>query len=172
MYSFEQKLEFGVALHLRLFSNVKNTRELRSGVMSGQLLCALIKPKLLVDPFQLVIAANKAVVRQNVSSLVTKSIYTEILFNLSPSKNITQGLTKFGVGDDDTDIFVLVIPNSDEELQEVLRQVDGEMRPIEDAKEMLSINEVIKTYSIHNDELAISNLLDSVVTRIAAKDCL
>ena len=49
----------GRTLALGLCRNVTNAAEIRSLVMSGQLDCAVVKAALVVDPLQLVVAANK-----------------------------------------------------------------------------------------------------------------
>jgi hypothetical protein len=52
-------------LNIRLFRNVENVAELRKQIMTGQWQCCLVNPKFILDPFQLVIAANKALTSES-----------------------------------------------------------------------------------------------------------
>ncbi|XP_030760442.1 EKC/KEOPS complex subunit TPRKB-like [Sitophilus oryzae] len=154
---------------MQLFENVKNTSELRKKAMSGKLECCLIKSNLIFDPFQVVVAANKALTHKK---RTTKSNYTEILFNLSLSSNITQSLQTFGVADSDTNILVVVISkkNDTDSAKEIFSEIDGD---ILDISELSCINDrlaIKKLYKISDVEYHNIDLLDSIVSRIATKD--
>lgn len=154
-------------LTMRLYRNVKNVPELRKKLMKGSLQCCIIKPNLIVDPFQVIVASNKAVTAEK---LTTRTIYSEILHNLSVSKNITQNLQKFGVGDNDRDIIVVTLSKDEEDIENVFRQVKGEERDLGELKDLTDFNEVKEIYKIREDEAENGDLIDSIVTRIATKE--
>ncbi|XP_043280787.1 EKC/KEOPS complex subunit TPRKB-like [Venturia canescens] len=157
-------------LSLYLYTNVCNTKEIRESLMSGKLSCCVIKASLVVDPFQVAIAANKAALREKRSKLTTKSIFTEILYAMSTSSKITDSLVKFGIHDNDKNIVVVMIhrPNEKEKLEEeVLKRINGDRIPISRLNEFTDEPKVKKLYNVEQDELAVSSLLDSVISRIS-----
>lgn len=154
-------------VEMKLFTRVKNMKQLIQKVKEGTLNCALIKPTLILDPFQLVVAANKAVLADKTT---TKSIYTEILYNLSISKNITQSLEKFGVGPNDIEALVVVLKKQNEESSGVFKEVDGHQCNFNELCKFTNYEEVKKAYKVGDTENEYVDLLDSVVSRIATKE--
>lgn len=151
-------------INIHLFRNVENVSDLHKKIMSGQLGCCFINPKLIVDPFQLVIAANKALVAEN---RTTKTIFTEILFNLSISKNITRSLQQFGITNECNDLLVVTIVDDD---SEIILEIKGEEVELGELQEIRDLNAVRKAYKIGPNEEKTTTILDSVVSRIATKD--
>ena len=98
----------------------------------------------------------------------TRSVNTEILYNLSPSKNITDSLTKFGVGNDDTAVVVAVIDNSLDSIKEVIK---GDWVDFDKVTDNCDKKLLTKTYKLSQDELG-ENLVNSIISKIAAKDAL
>lgn len=152
-------------IDIKLFSNVTNTPELRKKVMSGTLQCCLVNPKLILDPFQVIIAANKALTVEN---RTTKTVFTEILFNLSISKNITQSLQRFGVTDESKDVLVITVDDNE---SKTVSEIEGDEVDLKELEEIQDLNAIKKIYKIGPNEEKNTTLLDSVVSRIATKDC-
>lgn len=156
-------------LCMKLYRDVKNASQLRKKVQEGRLNCCLLKPNLIVDAFQVVVAANKALTAEK---LRTKSEYTEILFNLSVSKNITQSLQTFGIEDSNDEILVVVLKKVDvEDVNDAFGEVQGEEVNLEELGKFCDVKAVRKVYKVSDEEYKEVAILDSVVSRIAAKDC-
>ncbi|XP_057668234.1 EKC/KEOPS complex subunit Tprkb-like [Diorhabda carinulata] len=132
-------------LTIKLFKHVTNTRQLKESLKNGQLKCCIIKPELIFDPFQIIVAVNKAVLAKK---LTTKTIYTEILFNLSITKNILKSLQTFGI--DEKDVTVLVVTLDED--RNIYQQIEGVEIPLDDLKKYTDINLIKKTYKISENE--------------------
>ncbi|XP_075234931.1 EKC/KEOPS complex subunit TPRKB-like [Lycorma delicatula] len=173
MLSFN--LDFNYTLYCNLAVGVKNLKDVKKSVINGDLKCALINPKYIIDVFQIAVAANRAIVTQNTDKLLTKTIYTEIIYNLSPSKTIKDAIANFGVNDVDTSFLVCVVGNSAAECEktanEVCKKIDATFKfpSSYELKNLTDENTVLKCYKISPEELKVSNLLNSVVTRISSK---
>ncbi|KAL6262261.1 EKC/KEOPS complex subunit TPRKB-like [Pogonomyrmex barbatus] len=172
-YSIELDQETGFHCSLHLFTNIVNTSEIREKLIAGKLRCCMAKASLITDVFQIVVAANKAALNAHRDRLITKTVYTEILFCLSMSKNISRSLIEFGISDNDKDILVILLHKPSEEqamLEEILTSVKGKKVPISKIQEFTNVDLVKKTYKIDKDELRASSLTDAVVSRISCKD--
>lgn len=168
-YTLQLDPRTGKYLTLHLFTNVTNTPEIKKKILSGKLQCCILKSTMIVDPFQVVVAANKAVLRMHSNSLITRSVFTEVLYAISSSTNISQSLIKFGIDDRDKNILVALLhdKNDKESLEgEILGQIEGEKTAISRMKEFADVKLVRKTYKIDDDELKVSTIEDSIVSRI------
>ncbi|KAJ8897268.1 hypothetical protein PR048_002614 [Dryococelus australis] len=161
-----------LTLSLVLFKNVQNIPQLRKRVMDGSLKCCLIKPSMIVHPLQVTVAANKAVLNYKQGTMKTKTLFTEVLYNLSSSKNISQSLVKFGVHDEDKNLLVAFLEEGSESdnMQSSLRLIEGEQCPVEQISEFSDENLIRKTYSIKDLESSVSPLINSIITRISTVD--
>lgn len=156
---------------LFLVKNIKGIQELRTKVLTGELDCCVVKPTLILDPLQIAVAANKAALSQKFGKLTTKSINSELLYNLSISKNITQSLTKFGIDEDSKNVLVVVFEQGDEKKAEVMKsEIVGDFCDVKEISQLSDIDLISKTYKIKDGELQVSALIDSVTSRIATKD--
>uniref|UniRef100_A0A3P8SKK2 EKC/KEOPS complex subunit TPRKB n=1 Tax=Amphiprion percula TaxID=161767 RepID=A0A3P8SKK2_AMPPE len=155
-----------------LFKEVKNATELRQSAVDGQISGALINPTMLVDPLQVLVAANKAVHLQTIGKMKTRSLYSEIIFNLSPTNNISEAFKRFGISDGDESVMVVVVHKKDEVqlLSDVTARVDGQQVPVEDVSSLSDPAKIKKLYKIAPQEEKCGNLLDAVVCRMATKD--
>lgn len=163
--------ETGTRITLLLVKNVKNIESLRKKIIAGSLDCCAIKPCFVVDPLQIAVAANKAAISKKAGKLTTKSVNSELLYNLSVSKNITQSLNTFGIDDKTSDILIVVFEeNGVNRVEGMKPEIEGELCDIGEIKHLVNAEQVKKIYKIKDSELKVSTLLDSVISRIAVKD--
>lgn len=153
-----------------LFKDVKNAAELRKSAVEGKINGALINPTMLVDPFQVLVAANKAVHLQTIGKMKTRSLYSEIIFNLSPTNNISEAFKRFGISDGDESVMVVVVHQKDELLSDVASRVDGRQVPAEEVSSLSDSAKIKKLYKVTPQEEKCGSLFDAVVCRMATKD--
>ncbi|CAH0563707.1 unnamed protein product [Brassicogethes aeneus] len=165
-YKINLDLTSKYTLTLKLFENVKNMKEIKEKITGGNFQCGLIKPSRILDPFQVAVAANKAVT----SDIITRTLYTEILFNLSLSSNISSSLKTFGASEEDTDLLVAILAKEDEENDVLFDDIDGEEVDVFKLSQICDIKLIKKEYKITEAELLNNSLLDVIVSKIAVKD--
>lgn len=167
-YTCDLDPETATSLRIYLFKNVQNIETIRSNILKGVWNCAIIKPRLIIDPFQVAVAANRAVLALKQNCMVTRTVYAEILFNLSLSKNISQSLSKFGI-EKDQELLVcfLVTPDSDHSV-DILPQIEGDLCPISELSSFTQEQDVKQAYKLNNYKCK-DSLLDVVVSRMVTK---
>ncbi|XP_062862929.1 EKC/KEOPS complex subunit TPRKB [Trichomycterus rosablanca] len=155
-----------------LFKDVKNCPALRKMAVEGQIQGALINPCMVVDPFQTLLAANKAVHVQKIGKMKTRSLYSEIIYNLSPTNNISEAFKRFGISDSDSAVLIVLVHNKEKAFSkdEVQSKVDGQQLPADQISTLTDTAKIKKLYKITPEEEKCGTVLDAVVCRMAAKD--
>ncbi|KAG7303146.1 hypothetical protein JYU34_013178 [Plutella xylostella] len=162
--------ETGSHLKLYLFKDVENVEEIRSNIVSGAWDCAAINPRLVLAPLQVATAAGRAALAARRGALVTRSPAAELLFNLSLSKNISQSLSKFGLGTSG-ELLVGFIVHSEDRSEAILPQIKGEMVPIEQLRTFTDMKELKTVYKLKSlGEKSDEDLLDVIISRMVTKN--
>ncbi|BBN19643.1 EKC/KEOPS complex subunit TPRKB/CGI121 [Marchantia polymorpha subsp. ruderalis] len=164
----------GHTLHLFLFSELQNSKEilnlLQTGVLQPEL--AFFNASLIPDTFPLLAAAHKAMQSHDRGSLRTRSIHSELIFNYSGSKHITESLKRCGISDTTSYVLVARFDASPEDVDAVKTLVKGEELDISELPARADQAAILKHYKISTVELDASSLEDAIVCRIAARDAL
>uniref|UniRef100_A0AAV1TDJ6 EKC/KEOPS complex subunit CGI121 n=1 Tax=Peronospora matthiolae TaxID=2874970 RepID=A0AAV1TDJ6_9STRA len=161
-------------LHVGYYTDVKNCATLRQDLLDKKLDVALLNAHLIAGPFQIHAAASRVFLCDASSRLTTRSLHSELVFNMSGSRNVSESFKRFGVKEDMTSLVVCVIDADEEILKQVEALVQGMQVPFEELGTHLTdddVNLIKKVYKISEQELTQSSLTDAVTCRIATKSC-
>ncbi|CAK4068282.1 unnamed protein product [Aphanomyces euteiches] len=166
----EYALFGGRTLYIAYYRDVKNSATLRQQILSQQVDAALINAEMIAGLFQLHVAASRALLSAQSDSLTTNSIHSELVFNLSGSRNVTDSLRRFGISNETTQLVVCAF--DDASLLEKL-QIEGTREDVDKIGDHLTADQITalkKLYKIQDTELEVSSLSDAIVCRIATKN--
>lgn len=166
-YVCELDSDTNTTLKIYFLKNVQNVETLRSKVIEGTWKCGVVNAELMMDPLQVAVAANAAVVAQSRGMMQTRTVYGELLYNLSPSKNISQSLSKFGINKQkDLLLCFLVTPGTDES-EYVISQIEGDLHPVTELGTVSNLIKIKNAYKLNNFKGV--SLLDIIVSRMVTK---
>ncbi|KAH9320862.1 hypothetical protein KI387_015501, partial [Taxus chinensis] len=174
MTEFKMDDTSGTTLHLFLFSDVKNSKELLNYMQAGTLEpeLAFFNALLIPDVFPVLAAAHKTLLAKCRGCLTTRTLHSELVYNCSGSKHITESLKRCGINENTTYILVARFDATSNELEATRRLVDGTEISLSDLAIRADNALIQKHYKISSIELGISTLVDAIVCRIAVRDAL
>jgi len=157
-------------LHIFLFHEVHNAPDLINYLASKkQPEFSFINANLIVDEFQLQVAACKALEYFSKGKLITKTIQSEFVFSLAASNNIKQSLGQFGSNKDTERIIIGIFNATEQDLQAIPALVKGREVDISVLPQKCDDTLIKKIYKITPLELQSSTLSNAVVHRIATR---
>ncbi|XP_008800781.1 EKC/KEOPS complex subunit TPRKB [Phoenix dactylifera] len=162
------------SLSLALFTDVTNSKELLDAMRAGRLEpeVALLNASLIPDVFPVLAAAHKALLAKSRESLSTRTLHSELVYNYSGSKHITESLKRCGISDDTTYILAARFGASHDEMKDIEKLISGKEIDLEELEGRANHAQIQKHYKVSPQELAISSLADAITCRIAARDAL
>lgn len=157
-------------ISLCLYRNVENVPELKQAVISGRVKAAILNAATILDTFQVLVSARKAVESKAQKKMTTRTIYSEILYNLSPSKNISDSLKKFGLSGDEKDVLMVALNDDGTLMKSIESLIDGSKTSLSELSSCSDASLIKKIYKLSEEDIKLGDLLNSVVTKIATKD--
>ncbi|CAA7395252.1 unnamed protein product [Spirodela intermedia] len=161
-------------LSLALFADVTNSKDLLQVMQDGALEpeAALLNASLVPDVFPVLAAAQKALLAKSRDSLTTRTLHSELVYNYSGSKHISESLKRCGISDSSTYVLVARFAASTDDMKSLEKLIDGTQVGLEELGKKANLAQIQKHYKISAAELAVSSLEDAIVCRIAARDAL
>ncbi|KAJ4825815.1 hypothetical protein Tsubulata_039766 [Turnera subulata] len=168
------RINDGNTLSLALFDEVNNSKALLDLMQAGTLEpeVAFLNASLVPDVFPLLAAAHKTLVAKSRDSLTTRTLHSELVYNYSGSKHITESLKRCGISDSTTYILAARFNASVDEMKAVAELVNGKEINLEELEGRSNQAQILKHYKISAQELGISSLADAITCRIASRDAL
>merc|ERR1711915_220841 len=90
-------------------------KDVRTKVTEGKVYASLVSPRLLCHTLPLLIAIEKSIQSRRTGKMITRTIFTEVLYNLSFTKNITESLKTFGVKEEETSCLAVLFGKDDDD---------------------------------------------------------
>ncbi|KAF9340057.1 hypothetical protein BGZ91_003642 [Linnemannia elongata] len=160
-------------IHMACFTAVKNAPDLKEKLQNQDksLTFAIVESNLIMDVFQLLLAATKAAHDNETGKLATQTISSEIIYNLSPSKNIAESLKRFGITEDTTSLIAVKIGgNPDEIIEEMSRTVDGNLVSFSKLDQEKDMTKLRQYYKIDPKVTEDKEILNWIIGAIAMKN--
>ena len=162
----------GQLCNISLFRNVQNPSEIREKLLKGKIDATIINAALIPDVLQVFVAANKAAKSYQNGKSLTKTVHTEVLYNLSPTRKVTDSLKTFGIGDQTSDFIVVTFEDENgEKFQNLKNLVQGEVRDLSELNEITNWSEIAKLHGIDTN-LDHQQIKDLLTSKTAVKDLL
>ncbi|XP_061977806.1 uncharacterized protein LOC133698771 [Populus nigra] len=161
-------------LSLSLFTDVTNSKELLDSMQAGKLEpeVAFLNASLIPDVFPLLAAAHKTLIAKSRDSLTTRTLHSELVYNYSGSKHITESLKRCGISDSTTYILAARFNASPDEMKAVEKLINGKEIELEELEGRANQAQIQKHYKISGLEAGLSSLADAITCRIASRDAL
>ncbi|EQC35639.1 hypothetical protein SDRG_06923 [Saprolegnia diclina VS20] len=172
VYTYE--LFPGRTLHVGLFHDVTNAGELLSQLLAQTIDFSLINAEMVTGLFPLHAAASRTLLSSQNNALLTNTLHSELVYNLSGSRNVTDSLRRFGISAATTKLLICAFDADAAKLDEMRRLVQGtlvDVAGLESPSHVTpaTLQQLKKHYKITDVELTASSLTDAIVTRIATK---
>ncbi|XP_027189038.1 uncharacterized protein [Cicer arietinum] len=154
----------GTALYLALYTDVTNSKELLESMQAGTLEpeVALLNASLIPDIFPVLAAAHKTLEAKSRDSLTTRTLHSELVYNYSGSKHITESLKRCGVSENTAYILVVRFDATPDEIKAIEKLVIGKEISVEELEGRANQSQIQKQYKISASELGVSSLADAI----------
>mmetsp|Transcript_22599 Transcript_22599/g.55963 ORF Transcript_22599/g.55963 Transcript_22599/m.55963 type:complete len:183 (-) Transcript_22599:126-674(-) len=162
-------------LTVMLFKEVTNAAEiqakLRSRTLEPEL--ALLNPAPVASLFHLQLAAHKVMASHARGTLTTHGVHSEVVYNLSASKHITEGLRRFGMAENASAVLVCRFDATAADVNAIRAAVHGRLVDAATELDGLRDDAMLKKYYRPGDlecKEGVGSVDDAIASRIGARD--
>lgn len=155
----------GRHLHVAVFDEITNSAEVCAWVRTPGAECTAIDARMVIDASQLFAAALVALHAEARGKLVTHALYSEALFALSASRQISDAFRRFGANETCTRMVIMTF--DDNAAARLAANISGKL--VDPSSLGAGCDEVAvrKAYKVTESELRLGTLSEAVVSRIA-----
>lgn len=142
------------SITIKKFAEISNISEIKSELLSlnPKYNYSFINPKTILSIEQLSCAIYRALLDYNSKNARTKSIHSEIIFDLGKSNKIGENLINFGISEELNELIIVRINEFNEtELNEIIKGREIEINDTECLKSC-DVDLIKKIYSIETDD--------------------
>jgi len=158
-------------IRICLFRDVANASELRKELRDGTIDAAMIRAELIIEPFTLLAAANRALHAELHNRLSTRSLHAELIYSLSPNRNIADSLITFGIAETSHNLLVAIFDDEKgEKMMTVAKKIQGRPVVFEQLHNITDYKMVKKIYHVEEPDLNRESISDAIITRLVTKD--
>ncbi|MBA0675680.1 hypothetical protein Goari_017206 [Gossypium aridum] len=133
---------------------------------------AFLNASLIPNVFPVLAAAHKTLISKSRESLTTRTLHSELVYNYSGSKHITESLKRCGISESSRYVLAARFNASPDEMKAVEKLINGKEIDLDEFEGRADQAQIQKHYKISGPELGISTLADAITCRIAARDAL
>ncbi|KAG0309882.1 hypothetical protein BGZ98_003425 [Dissophora globulifera] len=160
-------------VHMACFISVKNAPDLKERLQAQDktLTFAMVESNLIMDVVQLLVAATRAAKDNDTKKLSTQSLSSEIIYNLSPTKNIAESLKRFGITEDTTSLIAVKIGGDPiEVMEDMSKTVDGILVSFSKLDQEKDIKRLRQYYKIDPKVTEDKDILNWIIGAMAMKN--
>ncbi|CAJ0587322.1 unnamed protein product, partial [Mesorhabditis spiculigera] len=159
------------SIRICLFTNVENAGELRAKLRTGDLDAALVRAELVLEPFLFLAAAEKAVYQYAHNRMSTRSLAAELIYSLSPSRNISDSLNTFGVAENSKTILAAVFDDEKgSKMKKLAKQIKGQAVHLNFLRNVANLKLIKRIYKINDPSITLENIDEEILTRLVSKE--
>ncbi|KAK7244305.1 hypothetical protein RIF29_39125 [Crotalaria pallida] len=131
---------------------------------------AFLNTSLIPNIFSVLAVAHKALLAKSRDFLTTRTLHSELVYNYSGSKHITESFKRCGISDSTTYVLAARFDATPDVIQSIEKLVNGKEIDLEELEGRANQAQIQKHYKITAPELGVSSLADAITCRIAARD--
>ncbi|KTW26786.1 hypothetical protein T552_02787 [Pneumocystis carinii B80] len=176
MYTFKLPNYPSEHVHIALYINIKNLHYIKNLVVSGNLgfQYTFIDASTIISFYQILAAVHNSIRNCKENELRTKNIYSEIIYSLSSTLNITDAFEKFGITDKTENLIVIKIGGKKEQAEEELKKIINgtEIEPNDSNIEKIrDMTKIYKNYKLNENEKYdnLSEVIKIIISSMAMK---
>ncbi|KAG5049971.1 hypothetical protein JHK85_011074 [Glycine max] len=148
----------GSLLLAKVYYVIVILRELLESMQAGTLEpeVAFLNALLIPDIFPVLAAAHKTLVAKSRDSLTTRTLHSELVYNYSGSKHITESLKRCGISDSTTCILAARFDASPDEIKAIGKLINGKEIDLEELEGRANQSQIQKVHNIFDPNHLVS----------------